>query len=159
MKNENYSDMHSEQLEKEGLYVKSDGDTDQVVYSKNNPEEFKVIKDRFDKLEEIYLKLKDGSLKEKEALEDVIKNFENDTGYWVKKTHDSIKLGGQISIYSQKTKNDSRTIRTARRRFLSSLEKKTPVLYQYFNSFLKVDSGLLFDPPDDQPQWEVIFPS
>lgn len=152
--NKNYSGMGDEELkDQEGLFIKYDGDADQVVVEKQEAQKV------FLELQKQYDKLANGTEKDKKSIQMGIQHFEENYGYKIIKIQNSIKLGKEIFIPSQKAKRNADTITTARRRFLSDLKKKAPELHTHFKDHLIAKNGLVYKLSTDQPQWEIIYPS
>ena len=147
--NKQYSEMakdkEKERLGKDGLTEKSNSEMD-CLYTEQD------TKDDFEKLEEMYLKLKNGNQREKDGLKEAIRYFERTYCHRVITTKDSIKMGGKISP-SKRAKDDSSLIRNSIKGVMKKLKKKS--LHRHLELYLHIKNGVKYDPPEDQPLWEI----
>ena len=140
-----YSKMCMEQLGKEGFIEKSNAEMDSLYTEED-------VKEIFKNLEEQYLKLKDGTQKEKDWINEGIRFFEREYWYRVIKTKDSIRLG-QKSNVSKRAKDDSSLIRNSIKGVMKRLKGKS--LHRHLELYLHIKNGVKYDPPEDQPLWEI----
>lgn len=147
--NREYSEMakdkEKERLGKEGLTEKSNSEMD-CLYTESE------AKNAFEILEDMFLKLKDGTQAEKDGIENAIRIFERDYWYRVIRTKDSIRMGPKLN-FSKRVKNDSSLIRNSIKGLMKKLEKKP--LHRHLKLYLHFKNGVEYDPPKDQPHWEI----
>jgi len=147
--NKHYSEMakdkENERLEEDGLTEKSNAEMDSLYTEED-------VKEIFKNLEEQYLKLKDGTQKEKDWINEGIRFFEREYWYRVIKTKDSIRLG-QKSNVSKRAKDDSSLIRNSIKGVMKRLKGKS--LHRHLELYLHIKNGVKYDPPEDQPLWEI----
>ena len=117
-------------------------------------EEIKALNKRLieknKQLKKLYEKLIDGTPKDKKDLKKGIE-------YFKKTFHRNIYTsGGEIKYGEKRTKkydNQRSLIGKARMSLLNSLKNKLSALHSHLDDYLKMETGLIYDPPENSPIW------
>ena len=135
-------------LDKEGLTLQDDIAATGTEMKETDED----TKKAFDALKKIYTKMKEGTPQDKQKLKNGIEYF--------KKTYkrDVYESNGELKYGSEKIKKyDSfrSLIGKARTGVLLDLKKQLPSLYDHLDMYLKMENGLIYDPPEKSLLWFI----
>ena len=145
--NDTYSNIANERLEEdEGLIVTNKINDDELIdYTERNK--------NLNLLQTHYGKLKNGTEKDKKGIKDGIKYFESEYHIKIIRTKNGLTLGRQIS--RKHINNQASIISKALRTVLKNTKVKFPQLHEHFKLYIKLSNGLIYNPSENSPQWEI----